>query len=92
MTPVRSIDKVKVWQEVNDNGVVKYAPFRGAQEDPSKKYFKGNMQELKNSGHTIYLETKFDDFISALKSSKPSVSPNDIGKYIDFTKTFGMDG
>ena len=72
--------------------MVKYAPFRGAQEDASKKYFKGNMQELKNNGHTIYLETKFEDFLSALKSSKPSVSQNDIGKYIDFTKTFGMDG
>jgi len=55
MTPVRSLDKVRVWEEVNDNGIIKYGPFRGQQEDPSKKYFKGNMQELKNNGLTIYL-------------------------------------
>ena len=28
MTPVRGLDKVRVWQEVKDNGVVKYAPMR----------------------------------------------------------------
>jgi hypothetical protein len=28
----------------------------------------------------------------ALKSSKPSVSSSDLNKYIEFTKSFGMDG
>ena len=92
MAPVRSLDKVTLWEEVNDKGTIKYTPFRGGQQDPSKKYFKGNMQELKNAGHLIFLETKFEDFLTALKSSKPSVSQNDLGKYIEFTKTFGMDG
>lgn len=50
------------------------------------------MQELKNKGYIIFLETKFEDFVNALKSSKPSVSKNDLGRYIEFTKTFGMDG
>ncbi|CAM6006608.1 unnamed protein product [Sphagnum balticum] len=83
MTPVRSLDKVSRWSEVDDHGVKKYAPVRKEeQEDPSKTYFSGNMQDLKNSGRTIYLETKYEDFITALKSSKPSVSPKDIGRYI----------
>lgn len=50
------------------------------------------MQELKNKGHLIFLETTYDDFITALKSSKPSVSSADLGKYIEFTKNFGMEG
>jgi hypothetical protein len=91
MAPVRSLDKVTVWEEVQDSGVVKYKPAKG-QEQPGKKYFKGNMEDLKKAGHTIFLETTYEDFITALKRSKPSVSPNDLGKYIDFTKTFGMDG
>lgn len=82
MGPVRSLDKVKIWQQTMDNGTIKYAPFKGNQEDPSRKYFRGNMQDLKNNGHTILLLTTYEDFILALKSSKPSVSPNDIGKYI----------
>ena len=40
------------------------------------------MGDLKTKGHTIYLETKFQDFITALKSSKPSVAQTDLGKYI----------
>lgn len=90
MAPVRSLDKVAVWEEVLDNGVVKYKPAKG--EQAGKKYFRGNMEDLKRAGHTIFLETTYDDFITALKRSKPSVSPNDLGKYIEFTKTFGMDG
>ena len=50
------------------------------------------MEQLKEKGLTLHLATKFSDFIAALKSSKPSVSSSDLGRYIDFTKTFGMDG
>lgn len=50
------------------------------------------MDKLKVKGYTIYLATKFSDFKLALKSSKPSVSISDLDRYIDFTKTFGMDG
>lgn len=48
------------------------------------------MDQLKSKGYTLYLATKYSDFISALKSSKPSVSLGDLDKYIEFTKTFGM--
>jgi len=48
------------------------------------------MEQLKLKGYTIYLATKYNDFISALKSSKPSVSLGDLDKYIEFTKNFGM--
>jgi len=92
MTPVRSLDKVMLWVEVNDKGVKKYAPVRNGQQDPNGKYFKGDMQELKNHGHLIFLETTYADFMTALKSSKPSVSNADLGKYIEFTKNFGMEG
>jgi hypothetical protein len=50
------------------------------------------MDQLKAKGYTIYLATKYSDFILALKSSKPSVSSSDLNKYIEFTKSFGMDG
>jgi len=93
MTPVRCLDKISIWEQVDDSGKPKYAPVKGnTPMNPNKIYFKGNMQELKNAGHTILLETTYDDFISALKSSKPSVSTNDLSRYIEFTKTFGMDG
>lgn len=71
---------------------MKYAPFKGQQQDQNKKYFKGDMQELKNHGHLIFLATTVDDFRLALKSSKPSVSSSDLERYIQFTKSFGMDG
>ena len=98
MTPVRMLDKTRKWVEVNDGGKVKYAPVDPnivgsiSNNDPSQKYFEGTMQELKDKGHTIYLATKFEDFLSALKNSKPSVSVGDLDRYIEFTKTFGMDG
>lgn len=50
------------------------------------------MDQLKSKGYTLYLATKCSDFIASLKSSKPSVSPGDLDKYIEFTKSFGMDG
>lgn len=43
MSPVRTLDKVRVWEEVVDNGAVKYAPYEQPQLNPNKKYFKGNM-------------------------------------------------
>jgi len=33
-----------------------------------------------------------DDFISALKRTKPSVDGAQLQEYEDFTKTFGQDG
>ena len=93
MTPVRMLDKTKRWVRVNDGEKPKYAPVDPKVPiDPNEQYFEGNMQELKDKGHTIYLATKYSDFVSALKNSKPSVSQEDLGRYIDFTKTFGMDG
>lgn len=50
------------------------------------------MDQIKAKGCQLYLATKYSDFVAALKNSKPSVSPGDLDKYIDFTKTFGMDG
>ncbi len=44
---------------MNDKGVTKYCPVYGDQADPSKKYFKGDMQQLKSQGYLIYLETRF---------------------------------
>lgn len=34
----------------------------------------------------------YDNFMSALKKSKPSVNYNDLSKYAQWTKTFGQDG
>ena len=92
MSPVRTLDRVRLWEQVSFEGEARYAPADPNQMDPSKTYFQGNMGELKDKGHSIYLETKYEHFFQALKSSKPSVSPDDLHKYIDFTKTFGMDG
>jgi hypothetical protein len=50
------------------------------------------MEQLKAKGLQIYLTTKYSDFIGSLKNSKPSVSPGDLDRYIEFTKTFGMEG
>ena len=33
-----------------------------------------------------------DDFFQALARIKPSVSPADLGKQVEFTNTFGQDG
>jgi vacuolar protein-sorting-associated protein 4 len=93
MAPVRNLNKTKTWVEVIDQGKVKYAPYdENLPEDPNHKYFHGLVDELKAKGHTIYLTTKYSDFIKALKSSKPSVSQGDLHKYIEWTKTFGIDG
>ena len=43
MAPVRNLDKVQLWEEVNDNGVKKFTPSKGPQQG-GKNYFKGNMQ------------------------------------------------
>lgn len=28
MAPVRKLDKIKLWKEINDNGKIKYTPVR----------------------------------------------------------------
>ena len=43
MAPVRSLDKVRLWQQVMHEGVKKYAPVLGGQMEGSKAYFQGNM-------------------------------------------------
>ena len=50
------------------------------------------MDQVKQTGKKLYLATKFSDFLKALKSSKPSVSQGDLHKYIEWTKSFGVDG
>lgn len=91
MSPVRKLDKTRTWVEVLDEGKVKYAPFdEKVTRNPNDKYFEGTMDQLKSKGYMLYLATKYSDFIAALKSSKPSVSPGDLDRYIEFTKTFGM--
>lgn len=50
------------------------------------------MDEVKNTGKKLYLATKYSDFVKAMKSSKASVSQEDLHKYIQWTKTFGVDG
>ncbi len=41
MSPVRTLDKTRLWKEVNDNGVAKYSPVVNAnqQRDPTARYF-----------------------------------------------------
>lgn len=91
MAPVRKLDKTRTWVEVIDESKVKYAPFdEKVPKNPNDRYFEGTMDQLKTKGFPLYLDTKYSDFISALKSSKPSVSLGDLDKYIEFTKTFGM--
>lgn len=93
MSPVRKLDKTRVWIEVNDGGKIKYSPCPdGVQKNPNNRYFEGNMEQLKSKGFTILLQTTYEDFLSALKSSKPSVSQKDLGKYIEWTKSFGVEG
>jgi hypothetical protein len=50
------------------------------------------MDQLKSKGYQIYLATKYSDFVAALKNSKKSVSLGDLDRYIEFTKSFGMEG
>lgn len=93
MAPVRKLDKTRSWVEVMDGGKVKYAPYdKNMPRNSNDRYFEGTMDELKSKGYTIYLATTYNDFIAALKNSKPSVSSGDLSRYIEFTKTFGMDG
>jgi len=37
-------------------------------------------------------DVTIDDFFQALARIKPSVSPSDLDKQIEFTNTFGSDG
>lgn len=93
MSPVRKLDKCRLWIEVNDNGKVKYSPCsNGIEKNPNARYFQGTMDQIKGKGYNLLLLTTFDDFLSALKSSKPSVSQGDLHKYIEWTKTFGVEG
>lgn len=50
------------------------------------------MDQLKSKGYTILLQTTYNDFVNAMKSSKASVSQSDLKKYIEWTKSFGVDG
>ncbi len=83
MAPIRKLDKTRTWLEVYDEGKIKYAPYDDkVPRNPNDKYFEGTMDQLKTKGCTLYLATKYSDFISALKSSKPSVSVGDLERYI----------
>ena len=93
MGPVRILNETRVWVEVSDEGETKYAPVdANIPRDPNCRYFEGNMDQVKQTGKKLYLATKFSDFLKALKSSKASVSQGDLHKYIEWTKTFGVDG
>lgn len=93
MGPVRILNETRVWEEVNDQGELKYAPFDANEpRDPNKRYFEGDMDKVKATGRKLYLATKYSDFVKALKSSKASVSQGDLGKYIEWTKSFGAEG
>lgn len=50
------------------------------------------MDQIKAKGYSLLLSTTYDDFIKATKSTKPSVSQADLHKYIEWTKSFGVDG
>lgn len=93
MAPVRKLDKTRLWVEMNDNGKIKYSPCQeGTQKNPNSKYFEGTMDQLKSKGYDILLLTTYNDFVNAMKSSKASVSQGDLKKYIEWTKSFGVDG
>jgi vacuolar protein-sorting-associated protein 4 len=93
MAPVRKLDKVRLWKEVNDGGQAKYSPcYENHQRDPTAKYFEGTMDQVKTKGYNLLLLTTYEDFLTAMKSSKPSVSQSDLQKYIDWTKSFGVEG
>ena len=93
IAPVRKLDKTRLWVEMNDNGKIKYSPCQeGTQKNPNSKYFEGTMDQLKSKGYDILLLTTYNDFVNAMKSSKASVSQGDLKKYIEWTKSFGVDG
>ncbi len=91
MSPIRNINKAKLWKQVKHKGETKYV-MAWAKDDPAATYFEGSADKLKDKGHVIHLETTFEDFKKSVQSSKASVSLGDLDRYIDFTKNFGMEG
>jgi SpoVK/Ycf46/Vps4 family AAA+-type ATPase len=64
----------------------KWTPCREGETGENKSWL-----DFKESELDIGKITK-DDFISALKRTKPSVDSTQLKEYEDFTKTFGQDG
>lgn len=56
MMPVRSLESVRLWVQVGEQGKANYAPVREKLVgDSSGKYFEGTMHELKAKGYMIHL-------------------------------------
>lgn len=65
----------------------KYTPCREGEQGENKSWLDFKDQSQLDIG----VITK-QDFVTALKRTKPSVDGNQLKEYEDFTKTFGQDG
>jgi vacuolar protein-sorting-associated protein 4 len=82
--PVRRLQMAKLFRKLQ-NG--KWTPCREGEAGENKSWLDFKDQtELDIGGITK------QDFVTALKRTKPSVDGNQLKEYEDFTKTFGQDG
>ena len=89
--PLRYSQSAKRFVKVNDNGQLKWSPCTEYENNPGNEYKNCLMGDLP-AGSLRLPHLNLHHFEMALLKSKPSVSLNDLGRYIDWTKDFGQDG
>ena len=89
--PLRFSQIAKRFVKIMDNGQEKWKPCPEYENNPGCEYRNCSMNDLP-SGSLRLPHLTLQHFEMALLKSKPSVSLNDLGRYIDWTKDFGQDG
>jgi len=89
--PLRFSQSAKRFVKVFEDGQAKWSPCPEQENKPGLEYKNGSMNDLP-AGSLRLPHLNLHHFEMALLKSKPSVSLNDLGRYIDWTKDFGQDG
>lgn len=87
MEPIRKCQSARYFKRVLEDGKQKFTPC--APSDPEGREM--GLMDVP-TGSLKPPKINADDFFSILSSTKPSVSPADLDKQIQFTQDFGLEG
>ena len=87
MEPIRKCQSARYFKRVFEDGKQKFTPC--APSDPEGREM--GLMDVP-TGSLKPPKINADDFFSILSSTKPSVSPADLDKQIQFTQDFGLEG
>ncbi len=82
--PVRRLQLAKKFRKLPNN---KWTPCREGEEGEAKSWL-----DFKDQSELDIGQITKQDFVTALKRTKPSVDSTQLKEYENFTKTFGQDG